>query len=90
MSEFNDLLQEQLKDPEFKREWDELQPERELMNAIIKARTETGLTQKELSERTGIQQSNLSRIEQGNYNPSLKLLHRIARGLGKELHIEFR
>ena len=90
MSEFNDLLQDQLKDPEFKREWDELQPERELMNAIIKARTETGLTQKELSERTGIQQSNLSRIEQGNYNPSLKLLQRIARGLGKELHIEFR
>ncbi|MHB8066256.1 MAG: helix-turn-helix domain-containing protein, partial [Ruminiclostridium sp.] len=48
------------------------------------------LTQKELSERTGIKQSNLSRLESGNYNPSLEFLQKVAAGLGKELYIEFR
>ncbi|MEA5058446.1 MAG: helix-turn-helix transcriptional regulator [Candidatus Pelethousia sp.] len=51
-------------------------------------RNEAGLTKKELAARTGIQQGNISRIEQGDYNPSAKLLQRLAEGMGKQLHIE--
>lgn len=89
VDDFTRYLNEQLKDPEFAKEWDALQPERELAQSMIKARLETGITQKELSTRTGIQQSNISRIEQGEYNPSIKTLQRLADGMGKKLHIEF-
>ena len=89
MDDFTRYLNEQLKDPEFAKEWDALQLERELAQSMIKARLETGITQKELSTRTGIQQSNISRIEQGEYNPSINTLQRLADGMGKKLHIEF-
>ena len=87
--EFREFLEEQLKDPEFKKEYDALQPEYEIIEAILKARIESGLTQKELSKLTGIAQSDLSKIETGNANPSLKTLKRIAEGLGKKLEIKF-
>lgn len=89
MSEFQDFLNEQMKDPAFKHEWDAMKPERDLMRAMISARLEAGLTQKELAERSGVQQANISKIEQGSYNPSVKLLQRIAAGMGKELQIGF-
>lgn len=88
--DFETHLEEKLKDPEFKKEWDEIQPEMNIIRSLIDARIEQGITQKELSEKTGIQQSNISRLENGNYNPSLKLLKRIAKALNKELYIEFR
>ena len=56
---------------------------------MINARTEIGMAQKELASKTGIQQSNISRIEQGEYNPSVKTLQRLADGMGKKLYIEF-
>ena len=56
---------------------------------MIKARHEAGLTQQELAERTGIQQANISRIENGNGNPSLATLTKIANGMGKKLVITF-
>lgn len=78
------------KDPELFAEYKALKPEYDIVKAIINARLQKGLTQKELSEITGIDQANISRMENGNYNPSLNFLKRIATGLGKELHIEFR
>lgn len=54
MSEFQELLQEQLKDSEFKKEWDDIQPEMDVIRAMIDARIEQNLTQKELAKRTGI------------------------------------
>ena len=48
MSEFQNLLQEELKDPEFKKEWDDMQPEMDVIRAMIDARIEQNLTQKEL------------------------------------------
>ena len=89
MDDFTRYSNRQLKDPEFIMEWDRQQSESELAQSIIKARTETGITQKELSTRTGILQSNISRIEKGEYNPSIKTLQRLANGMGKKLHIEF-
>ncbi len=87
---FKDHLKEQLKDPDFRSEYDALEPEYEIIKQIILARNESNMTQKELAERAGIKQSNISRLERGTYNPSLNSLKKIAKGLGKELHIEFR
>ena len=87
---FRDHLKEQLKDPEFRSEYEALEPEYEIIRQIILARRELNITQKELAERTGIKQGNISRLEKGTYNPSLQSLKKVAKGLNKELHIEFR
>lgn len=89
MSELRDYINEQFKDPEFKKEWNNLEPEMEVVRAMIKARTAQNLTQKDLAEKTGINQANISKLENGNMNPSLKLLKRLADGLGMNLRIEF-
>ena len=76
--------------PKLYEEYKELEPEYELIKQVIKIRKDQELTQKELADRTGTRQSNISRLEQGEYNPSLKFLKKLAQGLGKELHIEFK
>lgn len=89
MSNFRDFLNEQLKDPELKAEYDALEPEFAIMQAMLDARKSSGLTQKELSEKTGIAQADISKLENGSANPSLRTLRRIAAGLGMQLKIEF-
>lgn len=88
-AKFDDFLQEQLQNPEFKKEYEELQPERAIIQAIIDARKNAGLTQKELAERTGIAQGDISKLERGNANPSVRTLKRLADGMGMSLKIEF-
>ncbi len=89
MDDFRKFLNKQLEDPDFRKEWDEMEPEYQIMKAMIAARMETGITQQQLSEKTGINQSNLSMIENGNGNPSVSSLNRIASALGKKLSISF-
>ena len=89
-TKFNDFLKEQLQDPEFQKEYEALQPEHAIMQAIIDARKLSGLTQKELSARTGIAQSDISKLECGNANPSIRTLQRLALAMGMTFHIEFR
>ena len=89
MTNFQDFLAEQLKDDEVKAEYDALEPEFSIIQAIIDARKSAGLTQKQLSERTGIAQSDISKLEGGNANPSLKTLRRLANGMGMQLKLEF-
>lgn len=89
MSEFQELLQEELKKPSFRKEWDDIQPEMEVIRAMIDARIEQNLTQKELATRTGINQADISKLESGTKNPSLKLLKKLANGLGMQLKISF-
>ena len=89
MTKFNDYLNEQMKDPAFKEEWDALEPEFTIMQAMIDARKASGLTQKQLSERTGIAQADISKLESGNANPSLKTLQRLAAGMGMKVKVEF-
>ena len=89
MSDFRDYLNEQLKRPDFKTEWDALQPELAIAQAMIDARKESGLTQKQLSERTGIAQADISKLERGNANPSLRTLQRLAAGMGMNVKIDF-
>lgn len=87
--EYKEFLAEQLKDPEFKAEYDALEPEFAIIQAIIDARKASGLTQKQLAEKTGIAQADISKLEHGNANPSLKTLQRLAAGMGMKLKIEF-
>ncbi len=78
-----------MQDPEFSRVYEEIQPEMNIIRAIIDARTSQNLTQKELSERTGIAQTEISRLENGTRNPSIKLLQRLADGMGMVLNVTF-
>lgn len=89
MSYYKDYKEKVLKDLEVKKEYDALQPEYDLIQAMIDARISENLTQKELSERTGITQADISRIENGTRNPSLAMLKRLAEGLGMQLRLEF-
>ena len=81
MSEFRELLNEQLKDPEFEKEWNEIQPEMDVIRAMVDMRIKQNLTQKELASRTGIDQADISKLENGTKNPSLKLLKKLAAGM---------
>ena len=87
--DFEKMLEEQLKDEEFRKEWEALNPEYTIMKAMLEARTSLGLTQKELSLRSGIAQGDISKMENGNANPSIKTLQRLAFAMGKTLKIEF-
>ena len=85
-----DTLNELMKDPDFKKEWESLEPEFQIIRAMIDARNEKGITQKELSSITGITQSDISKLENGTANPSVRTLQRIAEALGKNLVIQFK
>ncbi|MDE5938775.1 MAG: helix-turn-helix transcriptional regulator [Lachnospiraceae bacterium] len=89
MSEFQEFLEEQLHDDEFRKEWEDIQPEMDVIRAMVDARISQNLTQKELAERTGINQADISKLENGTRNPSLKLLKRLADGMGMTLKLEF-
>ena len=89
MSEFRELLNEQLKEPEFEKEWNEIQPEMDVIRAMVDMRIKQNLTQKELASRTGIDQADISKLENGTKNPSLKLLKKLVAGMGMQLKIEF-
>lgn len=89
MKSFRESLNNMLQDPEFKEEYEKIQPELDIIRAIVDARVSQNLTQKELSERTGINQADISKLENGTRNPSLNLLKRLAEGLDMTLKIEF-
>ena len=75
--------------PEFAKAYEEIQPEMNVIRAIIDARISQNMTQKELAERTGIAQTEISKLENGTRNPSIKLLQRLAEGMDMVLNISF-
>lgn len=88
-SDFQRQLNELLRDPEFREQWEADEPEFQLRKAIIQARLDTQMTQAQLAEATGMDQRAISRIETGGTNPTLRTMGRIAQGFGKKLRIEF-
>ena len=64
-------------------------PEYSVFHAIHETREKLNITQTELARRTVIDQGDISKLERGTRNPSLKLLKRLAQGLGMELKIYF-
>ena len=89
MRKFDDYLQEQLQDDVFRAEYEEMQDEFNMIRALIDARISQGLTQKQLAERTGVHQADISKLESGMRNPTLNMLKRLAEGMGMNLKIEF-
>lgn len=89
MKTLDQYLEEQLQDDAFRKEWEDIQPEMDVIRAIVDARISQNLTQKELAERTGINQADISKLENGTRNPSLKLLKRLADGMDMTLKLEF-
>ena len=89
MSDFKNYLAQQMEDPAFAAEYEAQRPEYEAIRAVIAARLACNMTQKELAEKTGIRQSNISRIENGSASPTIDTLARIGAGLGKQLKIDF-
>lgn len=85
----DDTLQELLKDPEFRAEWEATEEEYQFALALLEARHAHSLTQKQLSELTGISQADISRIETGNAHPSFATMKKIAHGMGMHLHFQF-
>jgi transcriptional regulator with XRE-family HTH domain len=89
MRTLDDMLEMQMEDEEFRKEYEAIQPEIDVIRAIVDARTSQNMTQKELAERTGINQADISKLENGTRNPSVNLLKRLAEGMGMTLKIEF-
>lgn len=89
MTTLSEYHAEQMKDPEYAAEYERLRPEYDIIDAIIAARAEENLTQRELAQRCGMKQSAFARLESGNANPTLETLKRVAEGLGKQLRISF-
>ena len=89
MKTFEEYKKQQMKDPEFVKEYEAIQPEMDVIRAIVNARTSQNLTQSELAKRTGIDQADIRKLENGTRNPSINLLKRLAEGMGMNLKIEF-
>jgi len=87
--DFNDFLRESLKNPKIKAEYDKLQPEFAMIQAVIDARVKRGVTQKELAQKIGTKQSVISRLESGRANPSVAFLKKLAQALNSHLEIRF-
>ena len=83
------LFKEQINNPNFRKEDEALEIDKAIIKSFINARKLSGLTQKQLSEKTGITQPDISKIENGNANPSIRTLKRLADAMGMKLKIEF-
>ena len=89
MSDLQELTDELMQDSELAKEYEAIQPEVNITRAILEARINAGMTQVELSEKSGISQADISRLEKGTRNPSLNLLKRLAEAMDSTLNIEF-
>ena len=86
---FDKFLKDSLKNPKIKAEYDKLQPEFALIDALIKSRAKNNMTQRQLANKMGTKQSVISRLEIGRANPTLSFLKRLAKALNSKLEIRF-
>lgn len=89
MCDLQELTNKLMIDYEFKKEYEAMQPDMDITRAIFDARINTGMTQLELSKKSGISQAEISRIEKGTRNPSISVLKRLADSMDSTLRIEF-
>ncbi|MDA8086464.1 MAG: helix-turn-helix transcriptional regulator [Nitrospiraceae bacterium] len=86
-----EYIAEQMKDPEFKKAWDDLDPEFQVLKAMIKAREKTGVSQAELARRVGTRQSVISRLERGGFSKAtLETIKKVADALDMTVEIKLR
>ncbi len=89
MDDFNKLLNEELENPEFKQEWEELELRYIIVKQLIKLRNSYNLSQPELAKRIGTTQAVISRIENGSVNVGIDMIERIAKSFNKQIKITF-
>jgi len=82
---FEQLLERQLRDPEFRAEWERLAPARAVANSLIGYRLDNGLTQTALGRLLGMSQPAIARLEAGDHLPTLQTLLRLTEVLGLEI-----
>ena len=87
MKNYHQFKNKLLQDEKIKKVYDELSPEFDFISIFIKKRIEKGLSQEKLAKRVGTRQSAISRLESGRYNPSLKILRKVAQVLDAEVKI---
>jgi ribosome-binding protein aMBF1 (putative translation factor) len=87
---YRDVKKRFLEDPEFRKEYEALESEFELIESIIRRRAELEMSQEELAAKVGTGQAAISRLESGNANPTLGSLVEIAKALDADLHIELK
>ena len=87
MQNYKDFKKKLLKDKETKQAYDELAPEFAVVEMIIKKRLEQGITQSELARKIGTKQPVISRLERGDFSPSLRFLQKLTKALGADLKI---
>ena len=87
---YKKVLSEALSDPEFKREYEALEPEFQLRRALIELRRQMSLTQSDLAAKMGTKQEYISRVEQGHVDISITYLARIMKALNADMEITFR
>lgn len=75
--------------PEYRRAYDALTVPRQVAQQVLEYRLDHGLTQQQLAESTGTSLPQISRIESGVHNPTLKTLQRLAEVMGKQLTVSF-
>ena len=90
MTNWDTYKQNLLKNPEFRKLYEESQPEFEIAKAIIRARIENKITQKELAKKMNTTQSVISRVEQAKTSPSISFLKRLAAALNTTLQVQFK
>ncbi len=88
-TDFQELLERDLKDPVFKRYYDEFGKQLEISYQLLQMRKRAKMSQGQLAKKIGTTQSNVARMEAGNQNFTVSMLTRIAGAFGKELKVSF-
>lgn len=84
---FREISDKWMKDPAYKKAYDELDLEFSIISAVIDARIKKGMTQKKLAEKMGTKQSSIARFESGNYNPTLAFVQKLLKAIGAKIRV---
>lgn len=87
LTAFREDLRSRLRDPEFRAEWEALQPALHVAELLIQARQKLGLSQRQLAEKAGVKYPHVARAESASHLPSIETLARLARAMGAGLEI---
>jgi len=88
ITSYSDLRKKWMKDPDFKKAYDDLEPEFAIVRAMIKMRLKNKMSQKDLAKKLGTKQPAIARFESGAYNPTLSFLKKLSTALGGKLEIK--
>jgi len=87
MSDFKKHLQVKLENPEFKKEWDNLELRYTVIKQLIKLRNSYNLSQTQLADKIGTTQAVISRIENGTVNVGIDFLEKVAKAFDKKVEL---